>query len=59
MTAHVGNFDLLGCVHALRGVPAHIVYKDIKWRQAHEFFFGARQKAGVTVISADDAKVIK
>jgi KDO2-lipid IV(A) lauroyltransferase len=50
VTAHMGNFDLLGCVHALRGQPANIVYKNIGWRAAHDFFFQARRNAGVTVI---------
>ncbi|MBC7794785.1 MAG: lysophospholipid acyltransferase family protein [Clostridia bacterium] len=51
ITAHMGNFDLLGCVHALRGIKANIVYKNIGWRSAHAFFFAARRKAGVTVIA--------
>ncbi len=50
VTAHMGNFDLLGCAHAIRGVPVNVVYKDIHWREAHDFFFAARRKAGVTVI---------
>lgn len=50
VTAHMGNFDLLGCAHAIRGMPVNVVYKDIHWRQAHDFFFAARRKAGVTVI---------
>lgn len=50
VTAHMGNFDLLGCVHALRGIPANIVYKNIGWQAAHTFFFAARRKAGITVI---------
>lgn len=50
VTAHMGNFDLLGCVHALRGVRANIVYKAIGWKAAHAFFFAARRRAGVTVI---------
>jgi KDO2-lipid IV(A) lauroyltransferase len=50
VSAHVGNFDLLGCAHALRGVPANVVYKDIRWKPAHDFFFAARRRCGVTVI---------
>lgn len=50
VSAHMGNFDYLGCIHALRGVPANVVYKDIHWRQAHDFFFAERRRTGVNVI---------
>jgi KDO2-lipid IV(A) lauroyltransferase len=50
ISAHMGNFDLLGCAEALRGQPVNVVYKDIRWKQAHNFFFAARRRCGVTVI---------
>lgn len=50
VTAHVGNFDLLGVSQALRGLPLAIIYKDIHWKAGHKFFFGQRRAAGILPI---------
>lgn len=51
VTAHLGNFDLLGASQAIRGIPVHALYKPIAWRSAHEFFFGVREACGVKIIA--------
>lgn len=50
VTAHVGNFDLLGVSQAYRGMPLAIIYKDIHWKPGHDFFFGQRRAAGILPI---------
>lgn len=50
VTAHLGNFDLLACAHAIRGVPLHVIYKHIHWKAAHDFWFHERRRCGVSVI---------
>lgn len=50
VTAHVGNFDLVGITQAFRGLPLAVIYKDIHWRAGHRFFFDQRRAAGIQPI---------
>ncbi|MEL6338778.1 MAG: lysophospholipid acyltransferase family protein [Myxococcota bacterium] len=50
VTAHVGNFDLVGVTQAFRGLPLAVIYKDIHWQAGHRFFFGQRRAAGIQPI---------
>jgi KDO2-lipid IV(A) lauroyltransferase len=43
VTAHLGNFDLLGTSQSVRGYPVHAIVKDIKWPPAQAFWQSLRQ----------------
>lgn len=51
VTAHVGSFDLLACSGPLRGLPAHVIFKDISWKPAHDFWLEVRKASGLEVIA--------
>lgn len=56
VVAHVGNFDLLACVHGLWGVPLAVVYKDISWKAARKFWEKIRARTGIAIIPPRRAK---
>lgn len=47
VTAHLGNFDLLGTSQAIRGYPVHAIVKDITWRSGQRFISRVRAKTGL------------
>ena len=49
-TAHLDNWDLLGCSQALRGVPLNVIVKSIGWKAAHDFVFAVRHRCGFKTI---------
>ncbi len=51
VTAHLGNFDLLGTSQAVRGFPIHAIVKDISWRAGHDFMQAVRQATGLGCVA--------
>ncbi len=49
VTAHFGNWDLLASIAALRGVPLHIVTRELKGRRLNRAWMEARSRAGITL----------
>jgi KDO2-lipid IV(A) lauroyltransferase len=47
VTAHVGSFDLFACSQAIRGEPLGVVFKDIAWKPAREFWIAIRDRTGI------------
>lgn len=47
VTAHLGNFDLLGTSQTLRGYRISAILKDIAWRPAAQFWARARASTGL------------
>ncbi len=52
LTAHVGNWDLLGMIARRFGYPLTIIAKDIKNSALNAFIIETREKSGVRVVSA-------
>lgn len=44
VTAHLGNFDLLGTSQTVRGYPIYAILKDIRWRAGHAFWTQVREQ---------------
>jgi KDO2-lipid IV(A) lauroyltransferase len=55
-TAHVGNFDLLGCSQAMMGLRLSVIFKDIEWKPAHRFWMKIREKTGIEPIAPRRSK---
>jgi KDO2-lipid IV(A) lauroyltransferase len=49
VTAHFGNFDLLACSQALRGVPLAIVSRDLHGGGSNRFWMESRSASGLTI----------
>lgn len=47
VTAHLGNFDLLGTSQTVRGYKIHAILKDIHWRQGQAFWTAVREATGL------------
>lgn len=47
---HLGNFEMAIGAIALAGLPLSVIYKDINWKPAHEFWNHVRQTTGVNPI---------
>lgn len=47
VTAHVGNFDLLGTSQTVRGYPIYAILKDIRWRAGQAFWTQVREQTGL------------
>jgi len=47
VTGHFGNWDLVGCMQAAKGVPLHVVTKDLSHRGFNSYWMGRREKAGI------------
>ncbi len=56
VTAHMGSFDLLACGSALLGVPLNVVFKDISWKPAQDFWRAIRESSGIKVIAPRKSK---
>ena len=49
VTAHFGNFDLLACSQAARGLPLAIVSRDLHGKGANRFWMETRKSYGLVV----------
>ena len=49
ITAHYGNFDLLACSQAARGVPLAIVSRHLHAGGVNRFWMQTRQSRGLTI----------
>jgi len=47
VTGHFGNWDLVACMQAAKGVPLHVVTKDLSQRGFNSYWMGRREKAGI------------
>lgn len=56
VTAHVGSFDLLACSGPLMGLPLSVVFKDIAWKPANDFWLAVRRRTGIRVIAPRKSK---
>jgi Kdo2-lipid IVA lauroyltransferase/acyltransferase len=52
VTAHIGNWELIGVVYALLGIKLHIVARDIKNPRLNRLWIDLRQSSGLEQISA-------
>ena len=50
VTAHFGNFDLLACAEALRGVPLHVVTRKQHMSGVNRFWMETRSRCGLGFI---------
>ena len=55
LTAHLGNFDLLGMFASNRGYPLTIVSKKIKQATANRVWYALRERFGINVLFAHNA----
>jgi KDO2-lipid IV(A) lauroyltransferase len=51
VTAHFGNFDLLACSQALRGVPLAIVSRELHAGGSNRFWMESRLRSGLTIFT--------
>ncbi len=56
VSLHLGNFELAVGTMATQGLPIHIIYKDINWKSAHNFWNLVRQTTGVSAIAPRRSK---
>lgn len=52
VTAHLGNWDLLACSQALRGVPLHVVTKELSSEGLSRLWMERRRETGVRLLPA-------
>ncbi|MCC6811817.1 MAG: lysophospholipid acyltransferase family protein [Deltaproteobacteria bacterium] len=52
VTAHIGNWELLGVLYSLMGVKLNIVARDIKNKSANKLWISLRESSGLKQISA-------
>ncbi|HUU00319.1 MAG TPA: lysophospholipid acyltransferase family protein [Myxococcota bacterium] len=50
-TAHLGNFDLMACAEALRGVPLHVVTRRQHAANVDSYWMSARAGCGVGLLA--------
>jgi KDO2-lipid IV(A) lauroyltransferase len=55
VTAHFGNFDLLACSQAARGVPLAIVSRELHGRGSNRFWMDTRESCGLTIFPEQGA----
>jgi KDO2-lipid IV(A) lauroyltransferase len=55
VTAHFGNFDLLACAEALRGVPLHVISREQHAKGVNRFWMKVRENHGVRFIPPKDS----
>ncbi len=55
VTAHFGNFDLLACAAALRGIDLHVVTRTQHQRGVNRFWMKIRARTGLGLLSAKDS----
>lgn len=56
VTAHIGNFDLLGTSQTVRGYPVNAILKDITWKQGQLFWQQVRDATGLGRIAPRRSK---
>ena len=56
VTAHLGNFDLLGTSQAVRGYPINAILKDIHWAPAQKLWDEVRTATGLKRIAPRRSK---
>jgi KDO2-lipid IV(A) lauroyltransferase len=54
-TAHFGNFDLLACAQAVRGVPLHILTREQHLGGFNRYWMSVRARLGVGLLPAKDS----
>ena len=55
VAAHYGNFDLLACSQAARGIPLAIVSRDLHSKGTNGFWMRTRRSSGLTVFQEKGA----
>lgn len=55
VTAHLGNWDLLGCSQAAAGVPLTVVTKSLASRRLDELWARSRLTSGLRLVPARDS----
>lgn len=53
LTGHLGNFDLVACCEARRGLPVHILSKRLKSRGTDAWWMATRGRLGVRILPDD------
>ncbi|MBI4231248.1 MAG: lysophospholipid acyltransferase family protein [Planctomycetes bacterium] len=53
LTGHIGNFDLVACCEARRGLPVHILSKRLKSGGANAWWMATRALLGVRILPDD------
>ena len=56
VSLHMGNFELFIANMACRNFPLHVVYKDIHWKAAHDFWNLVRDTTGIKAIAPRKSK---
>lgn len=56
VSLHMGNFELCIALMACRGFPINIVYKDIHWKAANDFWNLVRETTGIKTIAPRRSK---
>jgi KDO2-lipid IV(A) lauroyltransferase len=46
-TAHFGNFDLMACTAAMRGVPLHVLTREQHQRSINRYWMSVRESFGM------------
>jgi KDO2-lipid IV(A) lauroyltransferase len=61
VTAHLGNFELIGAFFARQGYPIHALVKHIKWQPAEQFWRKLRQNCNIHCIEPRQSglKIVK
>lgn len=54
-TAHFGNFDLMACAEALRGVPLHVITREQHVRGINRYWMSVRERHGIQFIPPKDS----
>ncbi len=52
LTAHLGNWDLLGMFTIMKGYPLTIISKDLKHKALNEMWMDLRKQQGVNIVPA-------
>lgn len=55
VTAHFGNFDLLACTQAIRGVPLHILTREQHLGGFNRYWMSVRARLGVGLLPVRDS----
>ena len=56
VSLHQGNFELMIALGACRGFPLNIIYKEIHWKAAHDFWNLVRKTTGIKAIAPRRSK---
>jgi len=55
LTAHLGNWDLLGILGLRHGIPVTIITKGVKNSAVDRFWQGSRRRLGINLVPARDS----